>query len=44
MRISSLATGEPGSGNRYRLKIYHEGTKIGDYEESIEKNLERKER
>ena len=33
---------EPGSGSRSRLKIYHGGTHIGDYEESIEKHIERK--
>jgi hypothetical protein len=33
----------PGSGFRSRLKIYHEGIHIGDYEESEEQNIERKE-
>jgi hypothetical protein len=35
---------KPATARLYHLEIYHEGTHIGDYEQSIEKNIERKER
>ncbi len=32
----------PGSGSLYHMELYHEGTHIGDYEQSIEANIPRK--
>ena len=34
----------PGSGSLYRMEIYHEGTHIGDYEQSEKQNLPRRRR